>query len=63
MTICAIVRCDLFRLLPGETSIAYHLQRFADIKAIRVDFPRQGAWLNRKQYREEVDVYCLWSDI
>lgn len=27
------------------------------------DFPRQGAWFNRYQYREEVDVYCLWSFI
>ena len=37
--------------------------RFADIKAIMFDFPRQGAWFNRKQYREEVDVYCLWTDL
>jgi hypothetical protein len=63
MTNCAIVRGDLFRLLPGETSMAYHLQQFADIKAIGFDFPCQGAWFNRKQYREEVDVYCLWTDL
>jgi hypothetical protein len=63
MTIRAIVRLELFRLLPGKTSIAYHLSRFADIKAIMFDFPRQGAWFNRKQYREEVVVYCLWTDL